>query len=108
MVRDALVFGFLAVAFSAGRLEAQVISSPQPSVLYQSSVVTRDELVAASDTTKDKRIAAAVGFGLVGAIVGGLIAGGGDDTFLPSTPTIIVFGVVGAIAGYVTSGKSTD
>jgi hypothetical protein len=89
-------------------LGAQSSISPRPSQLFGARVPGHGDGWAVADTVQDKRIAAAIGFGVVGALLGGLIAGGGDDGFLPSTPTIIVFGVVGAVAGYITGGRSTE
>ena len=57
---------------------------------------------------QDKRIAHAVVFGALGALIGGAVARGGDNGLLPQTPAILIGAALGAIAGYITAGKSGD
>ena len=57
------------------------------------------------DSLRDEKIAAAVGFAILGGLIGGLAA----NTFYNDSPLLVVtFAGFGAVAGYITGGKATD
>lgn len=86
----------------------QAVAPMRASVLYRASDGAAPSLAIAPDTVRDKKVAAAIGFGLLSGLAMAVAIGDADGDTGVQTRLILLFAAVGAIAGYVTGGRSSS
>ena len=103
-----LLLALAVLVMTPARGEAQSVAPMRPSALYQPTSTVAEAYASSDTVTQKRRIGAAVGFAVLGGLIGMIATADADGAPHGSLPVILLLAGAGAVAGYVTGGKSTN